>query len=558
MKYLYKYRFVFYSIMISIIVLYPYLSTTLNYEHDTFFHLSRIEGYAKAISNYDFLPSIYPLKNNNYGYISPSFYCDILLLIPAILYNLNIPIIICYKVLLMIFTLISCFTIKEFISKFSKNDYSIYLGISLFIFATYRLTNIYVRGAIGEICAYSFLPIVLLGIYEFIFENKYKNLVIGFSLLLLTHNITFLLACMLFFIMIIINYRLIFFDRYKLINLIKAIILTLLLVSFFLFPMIEQLISQEFILENRKNASLMQTSSMHIYQFFQNRLNFNISKQDTSGMIVNIGLFLTFLPLFYLFVDKFVYENKFIKQCMILGYLSLMIQSSMIPWESFNILSFMQFVFRLNNISIILLVLPASIYITNVFFYSKYLIYTLLLLIIFNSIYLLNGVSHRTNIITNSNTYNELINGSIIDPYYSAYYVRTELAGADYLPVNYFDYKENNYGIYNCANNTIISIPINNYNNLIFNIFGNNSVIRIPKTYYKGYKLYGIKNNEYHEIEIYKSNEGLINFNNLGLYNDFVLTYEKTLIKHICNFTSVATLIVFFGICLYRKIRKLF
>ena len=70
--------------------MFPYLTNNLGLEHDTMFHLSRIEGYAKAISNFDFIPNIYPLKNDGFGYGSPMFYSDILLLFPAILYNLNI------------------------------------------------------------------------------------------------------------------------------------------------------------------------------------------------------------------------------------------------------------------------------------------------------------------------------------------------------------------------------------------------------------------------------------------------------------------------------------
>ncbi|MBQ5756659.1 MAG: hypothetical protein IIV88_05315, partial [Erysipelotrichaceae bacterium] len=52
------------------------LRSDLGLEHDTFFHLSRIEGLAQALAHHDFFPALYPMKNNGYGYASPLFYCD--------------------------------------------------------------------------------------------------------------------------------------------------------------------------------------------------------------------------------------------------------------------------------------------------------------------------------------------------------------------------------------------------------------------------------------------------------------------------------------------------
>ena len=545
MKILYKYRFIIFSLIISILVLYPYFSNTLNYEHDTFFHLSRIEGYANAISRLDFFPSIYPLKNANYGYLSPTFYCDIFLIIPAILYNLNVNIIDCYKILLFIFSLISCLTITKLIKKFSNNDYSVYIGIALYIFATYRLTNIYVRGAIGEVIAYAFIPIVIIGIYELLYENKYKNLVIGYSLVLLSHNITFILLCIILLIFLIINYKLIIKNSSIILNLIKASILSILIVAFFIFPMLEQLSVQDLILENRDNTSSLSGSSLHIYQFLLNRLNFNISEQSFNGMVVNVGILTMLLPLSYLLISNTKLENKFIKHSMIIGYILIIIQTSLIPWEHMSILSFMQFVFRLNNVCIVLLVLPASIYLVNNIFSKKYKHIIIISIIILNGLYLIKDVPNRTNVLTNKHTYNDLIEGKIIDPYYSAYYIRVELAGADYLPKEYFNYKDEKYGIYIKDTNTYSSLPEINYHDMTFKLDNINDVtVRLPKTYYKGYKLYGINNGIETEIEINKSSDSLIEFNVKNHYDSYRLTYSNTLIKTISCLISIITIVI--------------
>ena len=49
----------------------------LGIEHDTFFHLSRIEGMARSLQAGHFPPYIYPYKNNGFGYAAPLFYCDL-------------------------------------------------------------------------------------------------------------------------------------------------------------------------------------------------------------------------------------------------------------------------------------------------------------------------------------------------------------------------------------------------------------------------------------------------------------------------------------------------
>ena len=66
------------------LLMYPYLiRDLLPIEHDTFFHLSRIENLSLSIREGQFLPAVYPYENGGFGYASPLFYSDVLLIIPA-------------------------------------------------------------------------------------------------------------------------------------------------------------------------------------------------------------------------------------------------------------------------------------------------------------------------------------------------------------------------------------------------------------------------------------------------------------------------------------------
>ena len=79
--------FVLFCLVIAVLSLAPYWTHGVNLEHDTCFHLSRIEGLAQSFKDGIYMPRIYPYKNNNFGYASPLFYCDFFLIIPALLYN---------------------------------------------------------------------------------------------------------------------------------------------------------------------------------------------------------------------------------------------------------------------------------------------------------------------------------------------------------------------------------------------------------------------------------------------------------------------------------------
>ena len=65
------------TLFLSLVFMFPYLSNDLSLEHDTLFHLSRIEGLAQSFKNGKLFPDIYPLKNDGFGYGSALFYCTI-------------------------------------------------------------------------------------------------------------------------------------------------------------------------------------------------------------------------------------------------------------------------------------------------------------------------------------------------------------------------------------------------------------------------------------------------------------------------------------------------
>ena len=76
-----KWKDIVFACLITCLFLLPYITKDfLGIEHDTFFHVSRIEQLSKALQHGQFLPAIYPYENHHYGYASPLFYSDVFLI----------------------------------------------------------------------------------------------------------------------------------------------------------------------------------------------------------------------------------------------------------------------------------------------------------------------------------------------------------------------------------------------------------------------------------------------------------------------------------------------
>lgn len=92
----------------------------------------------------------------------------------------------------------------------------------LYLYFPYHAVNLYVRGAIGELYAYAFLPLVMLGLLSLISVKKINKLVrspflllilpFGIFLVFISHNLTALMSIIIFLISFIVG---IFFSKNK-------------------------------------------------------------------------------------------------------------------------------------------------------------------------------------------------------------------------------------------------------------------------------------------------------------------------------------------------------
>ena len=164
-------KIIFVATFLSILVCQRYLNNIIIYAHDIGYHLNRIMQISEGLNNGRFPILIHSGLLHNLGYANPLFYPELFLYIPAIIMSItHIHVLTAYKLFLIIisfFTFLSMYYTSK--KTFEKKEIAYLSGI-LYTFSLYRLTDIYVRGALGELIAFIFLPLLIYGLYNVILD----------------------------------------------------------------------------------------------------------------------------------------------------------------------------------------------------------------------------------------------------------------------------------------------------------------------------------------------------------------------------------------------------
>lgn len=520
------YLFVF-ILITSALSCWVILSDSVYLGHDTLFHLSRIEGYANSLANGKLFPDIYPFKNEGFGYGSALFYCDFFLLIPSLLYNLGLSLTHCYAIYIYLVSLISSFTLVYACKQLTTNPYAPYVTISLFLFSNYRITNLYTRGALGEVSAMMMAPLLIGALAKLFIHHKDSTfaLSLGLTGLIFSHNISFVLWCIFCVVICLLNAKTILYDIRLLKPLIIAPSIAFLLSACFTFAMIEQLNTQQLYVHYYGNSSNLNSTAQPLWTLFNpftmvsGHAGYKYNFDQT--MNISLGWLATLMPLaHYFIVDKKSGTRKYLLQITTIGYICLLLSTGMINFDLIPQLKILQFAFRFISIALPCLCLSGAIALCNNYYYPKLLMGTTLLLITL-------GIAHQypylhaSLSIDSSVSYAQLLDGSLIDPYFgNSSYVRVEVAGADYLPIGGLNTKDYPKEVIEVSTNQSISFINDEFT------INNPGAYILPKTYYKGYQVCDMIN-QCHEVSRYNDGRCYISLSEAGTYH---LVYQKTTI----------------------------
>lgn len=534
-----KYLIMFFILtLICLFLYYPYMQNYVNIIDDMSFHMNRIKCLADNLRAGEILPSIYGSAMNGYGYANGLFYPDLFLYIPATLVALNMNLVLSYRIFICLINIVTGITaflsiknilkIKKIKNIKKENDKGLFsycekvalLSSIIYLTFPYRLVDIYVRGAIGEILSFIFIPIVIWGVYE-IFEKEdgnYKILVIGMVGLLNSHVITLFLMSIFIFIFAIFNIKKI---KKASLKLLKATVFTTLIGAIFLLPMIEQMISDDFYYQKLKPLG-------EIYEHTYNL--FGIENQYLL-LVLNLVIIITiFISDKYL--KNFV-DNISVSYLMIGIYIVLLI-TDFFPWhlisEKLPIINLIQFPWRLLIFFSWFISIAISLKVLDIWGKKSF------------SIILLMAI-----------TICMFLGNIFIDPFIKVdkYYTKPlnyvpnsiDLGFVEYAPID-FNYKEYSSRdvVVKEINNKEMSYSYSKKGNKLTIKFKSNEKdlnLEIPLIYYKGYKAYLNDN----EINIYKKN-GLVHVNTDN-YSTGAITiqYEHTLVQIISYLISIISVI---------------
>lgn len=520
--------------------------------NDGYLHLIKIMGVNEIIKQGQFPPIIDAGFCN--GYALNLFYNPlttyISLICGLIVNNFALGI----KIMLIIMMFLAIIFMYMFLKNVTKKTGVAVAGAIFYVTNPYYLSNIYIRGAIGESAALTFLPLLFLGLYSLFNGDRKKHyfITIAATGLILTHNITTLYAAIISFIYVIIN-----FNKLKekdiLIKLLINILFIVGLTIFFIYPLLLHSFSGEYVIFD---SDLMRTNGERVASgvISFKELFMEIPGQEVIFRLNIIQVVLFILSIFcYRFIDK--KDRKIYLSFIIFAILSVILCMTKNIWKfAPDILCNIQFPWRLLGFSGFFISTIAGI---NLFIILKKifknkengLIFVIIPIALLSLLYAysLDYKDYTTK--KDDNESIEFINNNINNIVYMN-------INREYMPSKTYIALYKNQERVKGDNVFILEgealIESENKNELIYDIklsdIKENTSIEVPFLYYKGYSAY-IENekNGRKEIDVKESDYGFLKIDIPNEYENGMIKveYKTPITYYIVYIISFVTLIGF-------------
>ena len=536
-------------LVFAIIVSIPLLNKNFNiYGDDGIQHIARLMGTYQSITEGEIPPVIMSNFCNGFGYSWNIFYSPMTAYVPLIFNMFTNSFELMLKLFMILVTFLTGIAMYEFVKKVTKNRYAGILAGIIYILAPYRLTDVYMRIAISELTSFIFIPIVFLGMYN-IFNSEEKNnvhksllLTVGATGLILTHIVIAMYTAVFCLVYVLVNIKKLKEKQiWKMLAI--NILLTLLLTSFYLVPMLEHKFSIEYEvfqpgrMERTEELIRNKVDLVDLLYTKQNHFSYEI------GLISLIGVVFTLLT--YKNINKDM--KKIYWFSLISGFVCIIMSLKIFPFEKLpSILKMIQFTFRLLEFSSFFLAFVAA---TNCYLLIKN----------FNmrDVFVLGVIAVLLVVPLNKNlnykkSWSETNLWPAVEVNDNTGRVHAGCATFEYLPSKAFDnleyikHRENN--VYVLSGNAIIENEKKNGTNMEFTVSNieENTVIELPYIYYLGYNVKITDNNgEIKQIDTFESDNGFVAIKLAETALKVNVKYEGTLFMKITYAVSFITLIVF-------------
>ena len=540
--------------MIATTIMMMFFYSPLCVSGDFYVHFNRLIVLMEAMKDGSFPYYMDYHIMDSYGYLIKGFYSDFLLIPFAIIGNLSSDTT-AYLSIIFISTFCCGIWMYAAINRITKNNYIALITSLLYTFCTYRVFDIYIRGALGEILSFTFIPLIIWGSYEII-KGDYKKwyiFTIGISLLLYSHLISTVLTSCVIGIFFLLNFKNLWKDKKRIKYFIISILVCLPLTAYYLFPMLELMASNKFYFQDNKLVE-------GIIGFKMNEMIagiFNSVSLRSEGLFPKLGAILSFFVFLRIFVSRKNKHIRFADTCTVIGIILFVMTFPQFPWHipPFSFVSVIQFPWRLLEYTSLMFSISGGIY---AYYLLKTYTQKCILLVAILAIYLLifnsDSIHYRTYICMNTKptiAYNTTFRGII---------------GGEYLPANlpsnnfeypnpeiYNDYVHERGKIIKWENQkNEITEFVKDKGHITFDAAINTKDnLELPLVYYIGYKTY--LNDELIPYE--QSENGLIQIP-LSESGKVEVIYTGSVIQTISYYTTIISIIMLILFILYARYYK--
>ncbi len=315
--------------------------------HDIIYHLLRIEALKEGICAGRPFLRINMLFFGGTGYASSMFYPDFLLYFPALLRSLGAGIGLSYHLFIALCIVLGFISSYYCAGYISKNQNAAIATAIIFTLYQYHIFDIYERSAVGEFTAVIFLPFVIAGLYDLVYERFERPwlLFVGMTGVILCHTITTVICLGLCVLMVLIGIKTLIKEPKRILKLIITALAVIGITAFYWLPALEILASG--VLKNDFVYN-MELESAGLWELFFNEWN-------RPGAVIFVLLLVRLL-----IGGKNKAQDKddrtedrfklirFADICMVTGLLLCLCATSILPWGRLQrFLGFLQFPWRL-------------------------------------------------------------------------------------------------------------------------------------------------------------------------------------------------------------------
>lgn len=523
--------------------------------HDYRYHYLRVEAVKYNIENNNLFSGIDYLYFGGGGYAGFA-YPELFLYIPALLRVFGVGIGESMAVFLILCNVFSYCFMFIFLRDISNSPVCGTIGAVMYVLSSYRLDNIITRFALGEVMAYVFWPLILYGLYDFIFGEFKKPYIIGIGFvgMLLSHTISTALALILCVVVSLVFIKRILKAPKKLITLSVTAGCAILLTAYYWLPLLELLLSCE--MSVQVSAYNTVDNAVPFIRLFKDIM-------DGGGVAgMKFPVFLLCVPRVFLMRNSpvakmYLQDEKTQKRrnilaaadaFMTIGIVLAIMSTDLVPWEFLSVfLNFIQFPWRLFAPSSILLIIAGTVYVYYIAEFTKapktamVLIAAVSVLIAFIHA-AVGGVNHTDSYDTN---------------YYGDVSKTYEIGQGEWLPraaqgdgVNSLRTMGDTVLLSNSE-----SLPcVRDNGTLTFDLNENGGVdfATLPYIWYKGYEA---QDENGRKLDISMSENGLVQVDMRGAEGRITVEHKPTAIKIVSYFISLTAIVVLaaLAVILHRK-----